>query len=304
MSLQARFQFHRGGFRLDVNLDVPATGVTALFGPSGAGKTTLLRAIAGLEHQPGSTLKLGNEIWQDSQTNLPVYRRALGYVSQEPSLFPHLDVLGNLNYGFDRARDLHRRPERAVVMELLGLEPLLNRNTTTLSGGEKQRVAIGRALLAGPRLLLMDEPLAALDQLSREEILPFLDRMHEELEIPVIYVSHNREEVARLGDYLLLMSAGRIQAHGPIADVLTRLDLSLSQSRDAGAIVEARRWWNTMPHWHLNWLEFPGGRLALSGVTRCRNGKDRTSGDSRSGRQPDPGASVRYQHSQHHPLQS
>ena len=264
MSIRAAFRFDKGGFRLEVDIDVPARGVTALFGPSGAGKTTLLRAMAGLENHTGSFLQLGDEVWQDSRTTLPVHQRALGYVYQEPSLFPHLDVRGNLNYGYHRARNTARRPDMSAVMEWLGLTPLLERDTTTLSGGERQRVALGRALLSGPRLLLMDEPLAALDQASKEDILPFLDRLHEELEIPVIYVSHDREEVARLGDYLVMMEAGMIQAHGPMAEMLTRLDLPLARSRDAGAIVEARVV-EFDPRWHLNWLEFPGGRLALSG---------------------------------------
>ena len=264
MSIQANFHFNKGEFTLKVEMQIPSQGITAVFGPSGAGKTTLLRAIAGLETHPGSLLTLDEEIWQDDHRNVPVHERSLGYVHQEPSLFPHLDVQENLDYGYRRARNSDRRPDRSAVMEWLGLTTLLERDTTTLSGGERQRVAMGRALLAGPRLLLMDEPLAALDQVSREEILPFLDRLHDELRIPILYVSHNREEVARLGDYLVLMEAGRIRAHGAMAELLTRLDLPLAQTRDAGAIVHARVK-DYDDRWHLNWLEFSGGRLALSG---------------------------------------
>ncbi|MEJ2084467.1 MAG: molybdenum ABC transporter ATP-binding protein, partial [Acidobacteriota bacterium] len=258
-----RYKISREDFELDVRFSVPARGVSAIFGPSGSGKTTLLRAMAGLERGPVEYLEIGAEIWQDDRRFLPPHRRPVGFVFQEASLFPHLSVEANLRYGQERIRGRQRLLSFDEVVSLLGAEPLLRRRTTELSGGERKRVAIARALLASPRLLLLDEPLSGLDRESRSAILPYLDRLHEELEIPVFYVSHEAGEVARLADHLLLIDTGKIIAAGPVAEMLTRIDLPLAHGDLAEAIVEAR----VESHdddFALTYLEFPGGVFTVS----------------------------------------
>ena len=241
MSIRIRFHIDRGGFALDVDLDLPAQGVSALFGHSGSGKTTLLRAIAGLERAPGGYMALGGEVWQDEARGIymPTWQRAVGYVFQEASLFPHLSVRGNLEFGQKRARRKEGQPSLDAVAELLGIAPLLGQDPARLSGGERQRVAIARTLLAAPRLLLMDEPLAALDLKRKLEILPYLERLHDELALPIIYVSHAADEVARLADHLVLLDAGRVSASGPLGELLARIDLAGAFDDDAGVVVDA-----------------------------------------------------------------
>jgi len=238
-TIHARFKLERGGFSLDVALDLPARGVTALFGHSGSGKTTLLRCIAGLERAPGGFLSMDGEIWQDAKRFLPTYKRPIGYVFQEASLFPHLSARGNLEYGWKRASVGIKRAALDPIIELLGIESLLDRRPEQLSGGERQRVAIARALAVQPRLLLMDEPLAALDLARKQEILPYLERLHEELDIPVLYVSHSPDEVARLADYIVVLQAGRAVASGPLTETLARLDLPIQLGEDAGVVLDA-----------------------------------------------------------------
>jgi molybdate transport system ATP-binding protein len=237
--ISAQLHLARSDFTLDVALALPDTGISALFGPSGCGKTTVLRALAGLEHAQGR-VALDDEVWQDDAGDrfVPTHRRALGYVVQEAALFPHLDVRRNLDYGMKRIAPAERRIALDQVVDLLGIAPLLARRTGTLSGGERQRVAIARALATSPRLLLMDEPLAALDAKRKAELLPYLERVHEELAIPIVYVSHAIDEVARLADHLVLMEAGRVTAAGPLADMLARLDLPLPLGEDAGVVLE------------------------------------------------------------------
>ena len=262
MSIQARFRLAWPDFALDVDLDLPGRGVSALFGPSGSGKTTLLRCIAGLERGTGR-LEVNGEVWQDAGTFMPTHRRSLGYVFQDARLFAHLDVAGNLDYGMRRA--VHRIPgadSRGFdsIIELLGLGPLLDRMPERLSGGEQQRVAIARALLTAPRLLLLDEPLAALDHARKQEILPYLERLRDELDIPLIYVSHAADEVARLADHIVVMEAGRAAAQGPLAETLARVDLPIRLGEDAGAVFAvtvAER----DAEWHLARVEFDGGEL-------------------------------------------
>jgi molybdate transport system ATP-binding protein len=213
--VEGQFRGRLGSFALDAEFAIPSTGVTALSGPSGSGKTSLLRCIAGLTRLPGR-LRVAGEVWQDDRTFLPAHRRPIGVVFQEPSLLPHLSVRGNLDYGARRA------PAGGTsfddVVELLGLAPLLARSTTHLSGGERQRVALGRALLSQPQLLLMDEPLSSLDAASKAEILPYLDRLHRELSIPTLYISHDAGEIARLADHVLYMADGKI-APAPAGDL-------------------------------------------------------------------------------------
>lgn len=239
-SLRARFRIERGDVAVDVDLELPGRGISALFGRSGAGKTTCLRAIAGLERARGAYVALGDEVWQDDARGLfvPVHRRALGYVFQEASLFAHLSVRGNLEFGLTRVPAAERRFTTGAIAELLGIDALLDRRPDRLSGGERQRVAIARALLASPRLLLLDEPLAALDHRRKQEILPYLERMHDELAIPIVYVSHAPDEVARLADHLVLLDAGRVVASGPLTETLARADLPPAFADDAGVVLE------------------------------------------------------------------
>jgi molybdate transport system ATP-binding protein len=276
--IDARFQLDFPGFSLDVDLALPSAGITALFGHSGSGKTTLLRAIAGLERVPGGRLVFDDETWQDDGVFLPTHRRPIGYVFQEASLFPHLSVRGNLDYGMKRrvasadfsgahgrtqnlpAREGGAGGGRDHIIDLLGIGHLLDRKPDRLSGGERQRVAIARALLTRPRLLLMDEPLAALDLARKEEILPYLEQLHEELRIPLLYVSHAPDEVARLADHLVVMEAGRALASGPLTETLARLDLPIRLGEDAGVVLDA----TVAEHdteWHLARVDFPGGSL-------------------------------------------
>ncbi|MES2956855.1 MAG: molybdenum ABC transporter ATP-binding protein [Pseudomonadota bacterium] len=263
--IQARFALHRAAFTFDVDLALPGRGVTALFGPSGSGKTTLLRCIAGLEPCPDGRLTVNGSVWQDASSFLPTHRRPLGFVFQEASLFTHLTVRGNLDYGLKRVPAAQRSGTQAAAIELLGIEGLLERRTTALSGGERQRVAIARALAVSPQLLLLDEPLASLDQARKQEILPYLKRLHDELEIPVLYVSHAADEVARLADHLLLLDGGRVRAQGPLQETLVRLDLAAAFGDDIGAVIEAR----VVEHDdadQLTRLGFEGGSLWVS---RC-----------------------------------
>jgi len=261
--IQARFRLDWPGFTLDVDLDLPARGVTALFGHSGSGKTTLLRCIAGLERASQGHLFVNGEVWQDDANNgghcLPTHQRPLGYVFQEASLFPHLTVMGNLRYGMRRISNAQQAGLDQAI-ELLGISHLLERKPDRLSGGERSRIGIARALAVRPRLLLMDEPLAALDLKRKQEILPYLERLHAELDIPVIYVSHAPDEVARLADHLVVMDAGRAVAAGPLTETLARLDLPIRLGDDAGvvlgAVVVERD-----ARWHLARVEFAGGSL-------------------------------------------
>ena len=252
--IEARFALAYPGFTLDVDLRLPATGVTALFGPSGSGKTTLLRCLAGLERAPAGSLVVAGTVWQDATTFLPTHRRPLGYVFQEASLFPHLSVRGNLDYGAKRAGCRHAGADFQHVIDLLGIGPLLDRRPDKLSGGERQRVAIARALLTAPRLLLLDEPLAALDRARKNEILPYLDRLHRELDIPVIYVSHAPDEVARLADHIVVLEAGRAVAAGELDDHRAHLD------GQAMAVLEARVVEVDAANRRVR-VEFPGGSL-------------------------------------------
>ncbi len=237
--IEARFAIAYPGFMLHADLHLPGRGVTALFGASGSGKTSLLRAIAGLERHAGGHLAVNGAVWQDAQRFVPTHRRPLGYVFQEASLFAHLDVARNLDYGLRRIPAAARRVPRAQAIELLGIGHLLQRRPDTLSGGERQRVAIARALLTAPRLLLMDEPLAALDAQRKAEILPYLARLRAELDIPVLYVSHALDEVIQLADHLVLLEAGQVRASGPIAATLARIDLPTAQSASAAVLIEA-----------------------------------------------------------------
>jgi molybdate transport system ATP-binding protein len=262
--IEARFKIERRDFTLDVDLKLPGHGVTALFGHSGSGKTTCLRAMAGLERAEAGYFALGSEVWQDETRRhfVPPHRRALGVVFQEASLFPHLSVRRNILFGEQRAPGSERRFALGEIAELLGIGHLLDRAPEELSGGERQRVAIARALLAAPQILLMDEPLAALDLKRKLEILPYLERLHAELSLPIIYVSHAPDEVARLADHLVLLDQGKVVASGALNAVLSRIDLPEAFADDAGVVIQARI--AAHEEDELTRLEFPGGQIFVS----------------------------------------
>lgn len=227
-----------GLFRLNFDAALPMYGISALFGPSGCGKTSVLRAVAGLNRIPGCIV-VGGEVWQDEQTFVPTHRRALGYVFQEASLFPHLSVRRNLTYGEARTKGVPRHTQFDEIVELLGIGHLVDRMPDNLSGGERQRVAIGRALLAQPRLLLMDEPLSALDRMAKDEVLPYFEALHANLKIPIILVTHDISEVERLADHVVLMRDGRVLASGPLSAMQADPSLPLAAGRQAAVTLDA-----------------------------------------------------------------
>lgn len=240
--IHMRLVLERRGFALDMDLSLPGRGVSAIFGPSGSGKTTVLRAIAGLEREAVGSIVVQGEIWQETAQRriVPAHERRIGYVFQDALLFPHLSVHDNLLYG--RRRSARRAGSRPVdldpIVDLLGIGHLHDRSPETLSGGERQRVAIARALLADPRLLLLDEPLSSLDLDRRREVLPYLERLHQELEIPVLFVSHALDEVLRLADHLTLIRAGRVVASGALGETLARIDLPEVRAQDVGVVLD------------------------------------------------------------------
>ena len=262
--ITARFKLRYADFELSVNLRLPNSGITVLFGHSGSGKTTLLRCIAGLQQPQESYLAINGNVWQDSEMGvfLPTHQRPLGYVFQDANLFSHLSVRENLNFGLKRIKANFNTAKVAQIIHLLGIENLLDRMPARLSGGEKQRVAIARALVLNPEILLMDEPLASLDSKRKQEILPFLTRLNQQLNIPVLYVTHSHQEVAQLADYLVLMDGGKVQAAGALSETLSRLDLPLSQEREATTVWNA----TVIEHeteFHLTRVAFEGGSLYL-----------------------------------------
>ena len=229
-------------FALEVDFEIPGNGVTGIFGPSGSGKTTLLRCIAGLQPCANGSLTVNGITWQqsgDPDKSLAVHERPLGFVFQQPSLFPHLSAKDNLAFARKRATTAVSDEEYDEIIALMGIDPLLEQRPDALSGGEQQRVAIARALLVRPGLLLMDEPLAALDHARKREIMPYLEKLHTSLDIPILYVSHSVEEVARLADHLLLMNNGRIQQAGPAMELMSRADFPVQLGDDLGVLLEA-----------------------------------------------------------------
>ena len=239
--LSVAIQKRRGNFTLDINFSVASNSVIALFGPSGCGKSTVINMIAGLLDADRGVIKLGDTVLFDStqRTNIAGEHRAIGYVFQEPRLFPHYNVNGNLRYGLQRAHARTQAIAFDTVVDLLGLNQLLTRRIQQLSGGERQRVAIGRALLSQPKLLLLDEPLASLDMARREEVLPYLERLRDFMKIPMVYVSHQFEEVLRLASHVVLMNRGQCLAQGDLQTISLQPELRTLLGADAiGAVVE------------------------------------------------------------------
>lgn len=242
MSSSCHIQLQRADFSVDAEFTIPPKGVFGIFGHSGSGKTTVLRCIAGLEKNVKGRIEFNGEIWLDDNKSLSSQQRNISYIFQESRLFPHLTVRKNLEYG--ASRNINRRSEknnlvaREYLLELLNIAHLLDRHPFQLSGGEKQRVAIGRALLKNPQMLLLDEPLASLDDERKQEILPFFDKLHKELSIPMLYVSHSMEEVSRLCDYMLVMKQGGVEFKGSVHDALISPESPLVRADNAMALLE------------------------------------------------------------------
>jgi molybdate transport system ATP-binding protein len=295
-TIHAEFKGTIGKFALDAGFTSPAKGVTALFGPSGCGKTTILRCIAGLLRVSDGVCEIDGDRWQDRYgTFLPTHRRPLGYVFQEASLFAHLTVRRNLLFGAPRDNGGGAAGEAIAfdeVVDLLGVTALLDRSPRNLSGGERQRVAIGRALLSQPKLLLMDEPLSALDRATKNEILPFLERLRDRLALPIVYVTHDLAEVERLADQIVLMEKGRVLAAGPLEVLQSDPMLPLATGRDAAvgldSVIEAHD-----SRYGLLTLAVRGGRFIVPAPPAPIGGRRRirvVAGDVSLAREP-PGPS-------------
>ena len=257
-----------GSFRLETQFEVEEGSITAIFGKSGAGKTSTINAIAGLTRPDVGVIQIGNTTLfdQNLRINLPIYKRQIGYVFQDDRLFPHMTVRNNLIYGTPKNRDVANSLNLTDITGLLELAPLLERRPRTLSGGEKQRVAIGRALLSNPKLLLMDEPLASIDVQHRFEILPFIQRVREKTGITIIYVTHALEEVIFIADQIILLSEGQVTAQGTVEEIMSRLDLHPMTSRfDAGAVISAT-YSGYDREFGLGELSFDGGTLRIAGL--------------------------------------
>lgn len=269
MSIEIAIAHEFGGFDLDMRFRIEEKGVTALFGPSGAGKTSVVNAIAGLIHPRKGRIVLNGNVMLDSdaRVSIPAHKRRIGYVFQDARLFPHMSVEDNLRFGWRRAPERAGEEEFAHIVMLLGLEYLLSRKPAKLSGGEKGRVALGRALLSSPELLLLDEPLAALDEPRKAEILPYLERLRDEARVPMLYVSHSLDEVTRLADHVVVMKAGKVIAQGEIFDLLSDLKFAaISGVPSYGAVLDAK----IVAHREdgLTSLSFAGGELIVGRLAR------------------------------------
>lgn len=236
--LKIQIKKQLGELALDTDLELPMHGISALFGRSGAGKTSLVNLIGGLQQPDQGRIAVGEKVLFDSEQgiNLPPEQRYIGYVFQDARLFPHYRVRGNLNYG-NRNKNTK---QFGAITELLGIEHLLERFPSALSGGEKQRVAIGRALLSNPAMLLMDEPLASLDGPRKAELLPYLERLSNEVQLPILYVSHNLDEILRLADQLILLDKGKVVQNGPLAEVWSSSEMApWLPLQDSSVVLEA-----------------------------------------------------------------
>jgi len=263
--ISVSIEHRQGDFTLDARFEA-SSGITALFGPSGSGKTTLVQMIAGLSRPQKAHIAFGNVVWNDTEKGLftPPHRRRIGYIFQEGRLFPHLTVRQNLLYGRWFAHGAVPAMGEAEVIDLLGIGHLLGNRPATLSGGEKQRVAIGRALLASPALMLMDEPLSALDRARKQEILPHIERIRDQIRIPIVYVSHALDEVARLANQVVLLEEGRVKAAGTPAAVFPDA-ANLPDSMAPQSIIEARLTGH-QPQYGLSVAEIGGETITLQPV--------------------------------------
>jgi len=270
--LHIKLNLQRPSFELNVDVQLPATGITVLFGPSGSGKTTLLRCVAGLEKAPHGRVALEQAehplqppfVWQDHTREVwvPTWKRDLGYVFQEASLFEHLNVLQNVRYGLKRCHTPGGPQALEQAIELLGIDHLMDRPIASLSGGERQRVAIARALATQPRLLLLDEPLAALDPSRRQDILPWLEHLRDALHIPMLYVTHSMDELVRLANHVVVLAQGRVQQSGLLQQVLTELNTPLAQGDEAATLITGSVD-QIDTAWHLARVAFTGGSIWL-----------------------------------------
>lgn len=238
--LQVTGEILRKDFHFQVDIHLPMQGVTAIFGRSGCGKTTLLRLVAGLERADGAVVRFGDQVWQDTRVFVPLHKRRIGLVFQEHSLFAHLSVKQNLLYGYVRTPKALRRLELEPIARLLGIEELLERRIDALSGGQRQRVAIGRALLSSPQLLLLDEPLSALDAITKREIMPFLEHLSQQVGVPILMVSHSAHEVERLADRVIFMHEGLIERIETLKEALSRVDSPLFSESGAVTVWQGR----------------------------------------------------------------
>jgi molybdate transport system ATP-binding protein len=239
-TLSIALRWSRKAFNLDIDLTIPAQGVTAIYGASGSGKTSVLRCIAGLEKVENCELSFRDQVWQDGKTFVPTNQRGIGYVFQEASLFPHLTAGANLRYALKRARPSNALTTFADVVELLELLTLLDQYPDQLSGGERQRVAIARALLINPQLLLMDEPLASLDHQRKQELLPYLERICHQFNVPVIYISHSLWEVSLLADHIVMLEAGRVTKSENFLEAINKPDFPISQQENISSLLQCK----------------------------------------------------------------
>ena len=286
--IRAEFRSTLGKFTLEAIFKVPATGITMLFGPSGCGKTTVLRCIAGLIHVKDGLCDIAGEIWQDrSGAFVPTHKRALGYVFQEASLFPHLSVRKNLLFGAPMKKHDGPTIDFDEVVDLLGIRALLDRSPRNLSGGERQRVGIGRALLTQPKVLLMDEPLSALDRRTKAEILPFIEKLRDHFALPIFYVTHDMAEVERLGDQMVLLDKGHVVASGALSELQSDPSSPLAASREAAVtlkgVVE-----DLDPTFGLTKVSIPGGDVVCppASATDWRDWRAASHSNSCQRRQP------------------
>ena len=267
LSLQLTLQ--QNDFSLSLDITIPGKGITTIFGPSGSGKTQILRCIAGLEKKARGSIRYQDSDWLRSSHNIfiPAHERHIAYVFQEANLFPHLNVMQNLEYGMKRSKHKTANIHRDDIINWMGIKPLLRRNPQTLSGGERQRVAIARALLSSPQLLLMDEPLASLDEKSRNEILHCLEHLHQHLDIPILYVTHSLNELYRLSDYIMLVEEGRCSAHGPVHEILDQMELAINQLANTSSLIEGH-----INHYDeqykLTYIDSIAGTFALPGLIK------------------------------------
>ena len=269
MSAEISLRHTQGAFRLDASFGFSAPGVTALFGHSGAGKSTIIHAIAGLTQPDEGCIVVEGETLLDTaqRISVPAHERRMGVVFQDARLFPHLNVKTNLLYGQRRTKENPSAGEIDGVVALLGLAHLLERKPRSLSGGERSRVALGRALLMHPRALLLDEPLAALDAARKNEILPYLERVRDESKIPILYVSHSMDEVTRLADRIIVLHEGRVIAEGSLFDVTSNLDLISGRAQLPGSVLEARVSGHDQAH-ALSELSLSGETLVVPALSR------------------------------------